>query len=115
MTTATFVPTMSYESVNPFDGKTLKTFAETTNKQLETKIATAQACYETWRQKTYVERATIVANAATIMRSRVDEFARLATLEMGKRINEARGEVQFSADILAYYAKKIGRASCRER
>ncbi len=109
MTVATFVPAMSYESVNPFDGKTLKTFAETTDKQLETKIAAAQACYETWRQKTYAERAIIVANAAKIMHARADEFARLATLEMGKRINEARGEVHFSADILAYYAKNAER------
>jgi succinate-semialdehyde dehydrogenase/glutarate-semialdehyde dehydrogenase len=43
------------------------------------------------------------------MHARVDEFARLATLEMGKRIDEARGEVQFSADILAYYAKNAER------
>jgi succinate-semialdehyde dehydrogenase/glutarate-semialdehyde dehydrogenase len=100
---------MAYESVNPFDGKTLKTFVETTDAQLETKIAAAQACYATWRPKTYAERATIVANAAKIMRAKVDEFARTATLEMGKRINEARGEVQFSADILAYYAKNAER------
>ena len=39
------------------------------------------------------------------MHARADEFARHATLEMGKRINEARGEVEFSSTILAYYAK----------
>ena len=39
------------------------------------------------------------------MLEHVDDFAKLATQEMGKRINEARGEVRFSADILAYYAK----------
>jgi succinate-semialdehyde dehydrogenase/glutarate-semialdehyde dehydrogenase len=109
MALPTLLPAMAYESVNPFDGKTLKTFVETTDAQLETKIAAAQACYATWRLKTYAERATIVANAAKIMRAKVDEFARTATLEMGKRINEARGEVQFSADILAYYAKNAER------
>jgi len=36
---------------------------------------------------------------------KVDAFAKLDTLDMGKRINEARGEVRCSADILAYYAK----------
>jgi succinate-semialdehyde dehydrogenase/glutarate-semialdehyde dehydrogenase len=96
---------MEYESVNPFDGKTLKTFAVTTDAQLEQKIATAQTCYQTWRHKTYAERAVIVAKAAQLMRAGFEDYARLATLEMGKRIDEARGEVQFSADILAYYAK----------
>jgi succinate-semialdehyde dehydrogenase/glutarate-semialdehyde dehydrogenase len=100
---------MEYESVNPFDGKTLKTFVEITDAQLENKLAAAQTCYETWRHKTYAERATIVAKAAAILHEKCDEFARLATLEMGKRIDEARGEVLFSADILAYYAKNAER------
>jgi succinate-semialdehyde dehydrogenase/glutarate-semialdehyde dehydrogenase len=39
-----------------------------------------------------------------LMHADVDKFAKHATLEMGKLINEARGEVKFSADILAYYA-----------
>lgn len=39
------------------------------------------------------------------MRSRVDEFAKLITLEMGKRIDEARAEVKLTADIIDYYAK----------
>ena len=98
-----------YESVNPYDGKTIKTFVETTDAQLETKIAAAQKCYETWRQKTYAERAVVVAKAAELMHAQSDAFARLATLEMGKRIDESRGEVNFSADILAYYAKNAER------
>jgi len=100
---------MEYESINPFDGKTLKTFAEITDEQLEKKIAAAQACYETWRRKSYAERAVVVAKAASLMHARADEFARIATIEMGKRISEARGEVLFSADILAYYAKNAER------
>jgi succinate-semialdehyde dehydrogenase / glutarate-semialdehyde dehydrogenase len=103
------MPAMEYESVNPFDGKTLKTFAEITDEQLENKIAAAQTCYETWRHKTYAERSVIVAKAAAIMHEKRDDFARLATLEMGKRIDEARGEVTFSADILAYYAQNAER------
>jgi succinate-semialdehyde dehydrogenase/glutarate-semialdehyde dehydrogenase len=100
---------MEYESVNPFDGKVLKTFAEITDEQLEKKISAAQACYETWRRKSYAERALVVAKAASLMRARADEFARIATLEMGKRIGEARGEVLFSAAILAYYAQNAER------
>ena len=109
MAMQTLKPTPEYESVNPFDGKTLKTFVELTDEQLEKKIATAQGCYETWRHKTYAQRAVVVAKAAQLMHAQFDDFAKLATLEMGKRIDEARGEVQFSADILAYYAKNAER------
>ncbi|HEY5096386.1 MAG TPA: NAD-dependent succinate-semialdehyde dehydrogenase [Candidatus Eremiobacteraceae bacterium] len=100
---------MAYQTVNPFDGKTIKKFDEISDRELETKIAAAAACYETWQHKTYAERAIIVAKASAIMADRVDEFARLMTLEMGKRIDEARGEVTFSSNILAYYAKNAER------
>ena len=96
---------MSYQSINPFDGKILKTFETLSDSQLETKLAAAAACFKTWKYKTYKERAVIVAKAAEMMKAHVDEFAKLATLEMGKRIDEARGEVNFSSNILDYYAK----------
>ena len=94
----------SYQSVNPYDGKTLETFEELTATQLEKAIKTAETCFESWRHTTFAERAVIVAKAATLMRERVDEFAKLVTLEMGKLIAEARGEVALSADIIEYYA-----------
>ena len=96
---------MTYQSVNPYDGKVLETFEEMTDEQLETALATAAACFETWRRKTFAERADVVAKAAAIMRARVDEFARPVTLEMGKLFAESRGEVTLSADIIDYYAE----------
>jgi len=100
---------MTYQSLNPATGKLLKKFDELTDKQLEEKLATAATCFETWKHKTYAERAIVVAKAAAIMHAKADEFAQIMTLEMGKRINEARGEVEFSSSILAYYAKNAER------
>jgi succinate-semialdehyde dehydrogenase/glutarate-semialdehyde dehydrogenase len=96
---------MAYQSVNPNNGKLLKSFDKLTDEQLETSIAAAESCFETWKHTSYAQRAEIVSKAAALLRANVDEFAKLATLEMGKRIDEARGEVKFSADILAYYAE----------
>jgi succinate-semialdehyde dehydrogenase/glutarate-semialdehyde dehydrogenase len=106
---------MAYQSINPYNGKTLKTFEQLTDKQLEEKLASASTCFQTWKHKTYAERATIVAKAAELMRAHVDDFAKLATLEMGKRIDEARGEVNFSANILDYYAKNAERFLASEK
>ena len=100
---------MTYQSVNPYDGKTLKIFEQLTDEQLETALKTAATCFETWRRTTFAKRAAVVAKAAALLRARVDEFARPVTLEMGKRIDEARGEVALSADILDYYAKNAKR------
>ena len=56
-----------YQSVNPFSGKPFKSFELTTDAELEAKTAAAQACYETWRHKTYGQRAAIVAKGRTLV------------------------------------------------
>jgi succinate-semialdehyde dehydrogenase/glutarate-semialdehyde dehydrogenase len=100
---------MTYQSINPFNGKTVQTFETVTDPQLEAKLATAAAAYEKWRKTSYAARAKIVAKAGELMHEQVEALARSMTLEMGKRISEARGEVEFSARILAYYAKNAER------
>jgi succinate-semialdehyde dehydrogenase / glutarate-semialdehyde dehydrogenase len=96
---------MTYQSINPNTGKLLQSFEHMSDAQLESSLAAADRCFQTWQHKSYAERATVVNQAAALLRAHVDDFATLETLEMGKRIGEARGEVKFSADILAYYAE----------
>jgi succinate-semialdehyde dehydrogenase/glutarate-semialdehyde dehydrogenase len=100
---------MGYQSVNPFDNKLVKSFDEITDKQLEAKLAAATACFATWKRTSYAERAKVVEKAASLLHERADQLARIMTLEMGKRIGEAKGEVEFSAQILTYYARNAER------
>jgi acyl-CoA reductase-like NAD-dependent aldehyde dehydrogenase len=67
---ATKFKAKAYQSINPYDGKMLKTFEEMTDAQLETAITTAAHCFESWRKKSFAERAAIVAKAAALMRAR---------------------------------------------
>lgn len=64
---------MTYQSVNPYDGKTLKTFEELTDKQLEAAIATAASCFETGRRTIFAERAIVAARLPPSC-ARVDEW-----------------------------------------
>lgn len=105
----------AYQSVNPADGQTVKTFEEQTDVQLDTAITTAAICFGTWRKKSFTERAAVVAKAAALLRMQADKYAGLVTLEMGKLIAEARGEVALSADILDYYAKHAERFLAPEK
>lgn len=100
---------MAYQSINPATGTLSQSFVELTASELESKLATAEACYRTWKTTSYAQRAVILHKAATLLREQSETFARTMTQEMGKRIAEARGEVAFSADILDYYANNAER------
>lgn len=96
---------MTYQSLNPATGKLLKKFDELTEAQLEAKLAKANECFAKWKNTSYAERAKIIAKAGMLLQERIEDLSKTMTLEMGKRIEEARGEVEFSAKIMAYYAK----------
>jgi hypothetical protein len=82
---------MAYQGLNPATGKLLQTFPDLTDKELEVRLAIAASCFQAWRHKTYAERAFIVAKAAALVHDQAETFARTMTLELGKRIGEARG------------------------
>ncbi len=100
---------MAYETRSPFTGKVTQTFPTMTGAELEAALAAADARFGTWQHVSFADRAAICRKAASIMRARLDEFARPVTLEMGKLIKQARGEVELSADIIEYYAEHAER------
>jgi succinate-semialdehyde dehydrogenase/glutarate-semialdehyde dehydrogenase len=94
-----------YATVNPYTGETEKEFPFLETGEIDGVIERAHAAFGEWRRRPVEERARIVGRAAELMLERKDEFAALVTKEMGKRIQEAGGEVQLAASILDYYAK----------
>jgi succinate-semialdehyde dehydrogenase/glutarate-semialdehyde dehydrogenase len=97
---------MPYQSVNPATGQSLQMFEEHSHQQMMDALAAADRAYrEFWSTAPYKERAECIGKAARLMLEQKESLARLATIEMGKRIAESRGEVELSAAILDYYAK----------
>src|SRR3954447_2069274 len=94
-----------YATVNPYTGETEKEFPFLETERIDDLVAQPRAPFLEWRRRPVEERAQIVGRAAELMRERADDFAALVTREMGKRIQEAAGEVQLAASILDYYAK----------
>ena len=64
---------MTYQSINPNDGKTLKTSKEPTDRPLETAFNTAGIYFEP-HPGTFVERVFVATTAASIMSAPVDAF-----------------------------------------
>jgi succinate-semialdehyde dehydrogenase / glutarate-semialdehyde dehydrogenase len=97
---------MAYKSINPYTGNLSANFSELSDAKLDQALSDSQTCYETWRSVSYSDRSIIVHKVADLMRAQLETLATTMTLDMGKRIEEARGEVEYSASILDYYAQK---------
>jgi succinate-semialdehyde dehydrogenase/glutarate-semialdehyde dehydrogenase len=99
-------PIVPYRSVNPATGEVLKILPEHTDEQVWNALATADKAFRTWASRPFSERSKIIARSAQILLEQKEELARIATLEMGKRIAESRGEVELSASIMQYFADR---------
>ncbi|HPN71209.1 MAG TPA: NAD-dependent succinate-semialdehyde dehydrogenase [Saprospiraceae bacterium] len=95
---------MSIQTVNPNTNKTIKSFEEVTEKALEAKVAKAQVAFVDWKETSYEQRADLLHKVATLMRFKKATLAKTITLEMGKLLAQAEGEIDLSADIFDYYA-----------
>ncbi|WP_306117512.1 MULTISPECIES: NAD-dependent succinate-semialdehyde dehydrogenase [unclassified Roseitalea] len=92
------------DSVNPATARTEKSFARHSAEDARNAIGNARAAFEEWRATPVADRAALLRRVAEVLDARRDEMARLATTEMGKRIAEARAEVEKCAWVCHYYA-----------
>ncbi|RYY98636.1 MAG: aldehyde dehydrogenase family protein, partial [Comamonadaceae bacterium] len=76
---------------------------------LDAALASAAQGFRTWRGTSGYERAGIMREAVRILRSRKDAIARTMTMEQGKPLAEALGEVATSADNVEWMAEEATR------
>ena len=97
---------MAYRSVNPTTGEVVKTFTNHTDAELRSALTVAHTLYKSnWAQGSRRPRLEVLAQLADLIDQRSEELARILVEEMGKRISEARWEVDVTARIARYYAK----------
>jgi len=106
---------MTIASINPATNETLESFTELTRDETLDAVAKAHEGYQFWRKSSFDERKQVISKFAAQLRERTDEFARLITLDMGKRISESRNEIEFCAEIAEYYANGAERFLADQR
>jgi alpha-ketoglutaric semialdehyde dehydrogenase len=103
-----WVPSASgetFENRNPADASDLiGTFQKSTRRDVDAALDAAARAYETWRLVPAPRRAEILFKAAQLIVERKELFARDMTREMGKVLNETRGDVQEAIDMTFYIA-----------
>ena len=95
----------TFENRNPANTDDLiGLFQQSNEADVNAAIAAAARAYEHWRLVPAPLRAEILFRAAQIIAARKDDFARDMTREMGKVLNETRGDVQEAIDMTFYMA-----------
>ncbi|MFT3864447.1 MAG: NAD-dependent succinate-semialdehyde dehydrogenase [Solirubrobacterales bacterium] len=94
-----------YAVVNPATGETIKEYPTITDDELRAAIDRADKAYKTWTPSTTVAaRAALIQKVADLHSERREELAAIIVREMGKPVEQALMEVDFSAEIYGYYA-----------
>ncbi len=86
-------------SPSPVDGNLIAAVSNTTPKEYERVIRTAEAAYQYWRTVPAPKRGEIVRQYGEALRKYKDPLGRLVSYEMGKSLQEGWGEVQEMIDI----------------
>ena len=96
----------TFAVVNPATGETVAEYPEATAADIESALSSAQQAYGEWARKTTVaERAALAQRLADLFVERKDELGAIINREMGKPLDQAVGEAEFSGAITEAFAK----------
>lgn len=95
--------------VNPATGDVLGELPLASPGDLDRALDVARRGFLLWRDTPAQQRAAVLSGAARLLRERADHLARIATLEQGKTLAEARGEVMMAAGLFDFYAGECQR------
>ena len=99
----------SFPVHNPSYGQILTHVADASIEQGIEALDAACDARTSWAATSARERANILNRAYTLMTQRTEVIARLMTLEMGKPLDQSRGEVAYAANYLRWYAEEAAR------
>lgn len=104
----------THRVVNPATEETLGELPLADAADLDRALETAQRGFKIWRESTAQQRASVLQGAARLMMERQEDLARVATMEEGKTLAEARIEVLMNVGLFNFYAGEAQRIYGRQ-
>ncbi len=100
-----------FDVVDPATGEVVASVANGTVEDALAAVDAADAAAGPWATTAPRERAEVLRRAFELMTARADELAHLISLENGKALVDARGEVAYAAEFFRWYAEEAVRAA----
>ncbi|MFB6395914.1 NAD-dependent succinate-semialdehyde dehydrogenase [Polymorphospora lycopeni] len=99
----------TFTVLDPADGSVLASVADGSVKDAIEALDAAAAAQKDWGASAPRDRGEILRKAFDLIRGRTDELAELMSLEMGKTITEARGEIAYGNEFLRWFSEEAVR------
>ena len=93
------------DAVNPATDERIDSYEEDTREDVDAALERATEAFADWRERPIGQRERMLARVGDVLRDRTDEYAEIATREMGKPIEQARSEVEKCAWVCDHYAE----------
>src|ERR1700761_8885835 len=95
--------------INPSTGEPVGKVAHADRADLDRALEAADKGFRAWRKVSAFDRSKVMRKAANLLRDRADAIAPLLTMEQGKPLPEAKGEVLAGADVIDWFAEEARR------
>lgn len=99
-----------FDVLNPYTEEVLASVASADIADADSAMDAAEAAMKEWAARTPRERSEVLRKAWELMTARLDDFARLITLENGKAGADAKGEATYAAEFFRWFAEEAVRA-----
>lgn len=99
----------TFEVINPANGDVITMVADCGAPETEIAIEAATSAFALWRKKTAKERSAIMRRWFTLIMDNIDDLALLMTTEQGKPLSEAKGEINYGASFVEWFAEEARR------
>jgi len=97
---------MSIQSINPANGKVIRSYPEIPKEKVVRKIEQTHKAWLKWRESSFTERSALLIKLAGQLQKQRDDLARLMALEMGKPLKDGLAEIDKCAAVCTFYAEK---------
>ena len=91
---------------NPATGELVAKVSNANIEETEMAVIAAKNAFKMWSSKSANERATLMRNWFNLMMEHQDDLGKILTLEQGKPLAEAKGEVAYGAAFIEWFAEE---------
>ena len=99
----------TFNVANPATGEVVDSVPKGGREDAKRAIDAASGAFRVWSERPLIERSRVLLKITELVRASVEDLATTLTLEQGKPLGEARGEINSFANTCEYYAGLIGR------